>query len=864
MMRGTLQPVRPGRVFLALLGGLLLAGPARAQVQNGNLLPAPRLATILPMGARAGAAVEVTFTGTDLESPEALVFSHPGIKATPIIPPPPPPPKVDPKKPAPPLPPPPPITKFAVNVGADVPVGFYDVRFVNKWGVSNPRTFVIGDLKEVLEKEPNNEPDKAQKVELGSTINGNLANPVDVDYYSFAGKKGQRVLLHCRCATIDSRLNPELRLLDADHRQIGYNRPPPGEDGLLDVTLPADGEYTVRLCQFTYTVGNQEFFYRLSISTAPHIDLVYPPLVEPGKDTQVTVYGRNLPGGKLDPAAVLGGKVLEKITVTVSAPKDPQALQRLSYGGFILPASALVDGFEYRLKTEAGTSNPFLMLFAEAPVVLDNEANDTPETAQEITLPCEIAGKIEKLGDRDWYTFTAKKGDVYMIEVQSQRLGAPTDMFFSLRQVLAKGDPQEIGQGDDDAQNLGPVGFYTASRDPAPFRFVVPADGKYQLLIGSRFADAAADLQHVYRVRITPERPDFRLFAMAGDPFRPNGLVVGKGGNESYTVYVWRRDGFKGEIALTVEGLPTGVTCRPQLLAGAMKEAVLVVSAAAGAPLYNGEIKVQGTAVVNGNKVVREARPATVVWAVQPGSGIPTLTRLDKGLVLAVREQPPYVLTASEKATVFHGDKLTIDVKAARLWPDMKQPIQIQPVPPELPPGLNLPATTIAPNATDAKIVMVVPGNVPPGTYNFVLRSFAPVPFNKDPKAKQKPNVNVVQSSTPCAVTILPKQVANLSVDNANPSLKAGAQAVIAVRVARQFDYQGEFKVDLVLPAGMQGLAADPVVIGPGQTEAKLMLRTPANAAPGPRQNLTVRAVATVNGNVPLTHETKINVTVVK
>ena len=40
----------------------------------------------------------------------------------------------------------PPITKFTVTIGKDVPVGFYDVRLVNKNGVSNPRRFVVGDL----------------------------------------------------------------------------------------------------------------------------------------------------------------------------------------------------------------------------------------------------------------------------------------------------------------------------------------------------------------------------------------------------------------------------------------------------------------------------------------------------------------------------------------------------------------------------------------------------------------------------------------------------------------------------------------------------------------------------------------------
>ena len=44
----------------------------------------------------------------------------------------------------------------------------------------------------------------------------------------------------------------------------------------------------------------------------------------------------------------------------------------------------------------------------------------------------------------------------------------------------------------------------------------------------------------------------------------------------------------------------------------------------------------------------------------------------------------------------------------------------------------------------------------------------------------------------------------------------------------------------------------------------KLRLRVDAGASPGNRPNLIIEALALVNGNVPLKHETKINVNVVK
>ena len=78
-----------------------------------------------------------------------------------------------------------------------------------------------------------------------------------------------------------------------------------------------------------------------------------------------------------------------------------------------------------------------LLTYANAPVILENDNNDTPDKAQLVALPCEIAGRIDKTRDRDWYVFDAKKGDTYLIEVMSHRLGANTDMYFVLKNLAA-------------------------------------------------------------------------------------------------------------------------------------------------------------------------------------------------------------------------------------------------------------------------------------------------------------------------------------------------------------------------------------------------------------------------------------------
>lgn len=841
--------------MLGFLAILALVPAAKGQIVNGHQWPTPRLTILTPTGGKVGTTFEVAFVGTDVEEAQALLFGHPGITATPIIPPiPTPDPKAKPdpnKKPV-----QPPITKFTVTIGKDVPLGFYDVRLVNKNGVSNPRRFVVGDLVEVAEKEPNNDVEQAQKVEIGTTITGVIAAATDVDYCSFAGKKGQRVIISCLTASIDSRLDPELRVISPKGTDVGYYRPNLGQDGLVDVTLPEDGDYLVRLNKFTYTVGNAEYFYRLNIGAAPYIDAVFPPMIEPGKSAQITVYGRNLPGGKPDANAVVGGQVLEKVTVNVTAPGAPDSVLDLKYSGLITPLLATLDGFEYRVNSPLGASNPMLLGYAKAPVVLENDDNDTAEKAQTLTIPCELAGRIDKKRDRDWFVFNAKKGEVLMIDVISHRLGAPTDMYFVLRNLATK---QEIVLQDDTADSLS-LRFFTINRDPAPYRFVAPADGTYHLMLASHTGDNAADPTHVYRLRITKELPDFRLFVMPADETRPESCRLTQGGTHHYTVFAQRTDGFKGEIALAIEGLPAGVTCPPQTIAGSMKATQLVVSAGDSVADFTGAVKVVGTAVIDGQKVVRQARPATITWGVPIQQNIPTVTRLDRDLMLAVRGKAPGKLVAAkDSAVVSLGDKVEIPLKLTRSFPEFKANFQVAPVPGDLPTGVTFANLTFAPGKDDVNAALTVAATTLPGTYNVTFRGFA----NISPNPMAKP-VNTILISTPVKLTILPKQVATLSVDNANPTIKTGADGAITVRVARLFDYADAFKVELVLPPNVKGISADPITIPAGAPEAKMTLRIPPGTPPANLQNLTIRATAVVNGNVSLTHEVKINVNIAK
>src|SRR5262249_15093511 len=229
---------RMSRFRLCAAAALLVAASATAQQQPG--LPLPRIDAISPSGAKAGTTVaELTIIGSDLDPIDALLFSHPGIKAEVI---PPAEAKVDPKAPKK-EPPPPPAkggapapNKFKVTVAPEVPPGNYDVRAVNKYGVSNPRAFVVGDLPEVMEKEPNNDAPEAMKIDLNTTVNGTISAPTDVDLFLITVKKGQRIILACIAETIDSKAQPLVEVYDASaHRLAG----PTGPDANPPFIAPA-------------------------------------------------------------------------------------------------------------------------------------------------------------------------------------------------------------------------------------------------------------------------------------------------------------------------------------------------------------------------------------------------------------------------------------------------------------------------------------------------------------------------------------------------------------------------------------------------------------------------------------------------
>jgi hypothetical protein len=810
-------------------------------------LPAARLLSIFPAGGRAGSELDFTLTsGVDLEGAGQLRFSHPGITAVQKL------------APVEGQPTPQPVAnQFQVKIAADVPPGLYEVRAAGgAYGVTNPRAFVVSDLAEVAETEPNNSLAQANEVPFGSWINGRSEPGRDVDYFRFAAKAGQKLVFDCWAERIDSRMDATLELYGPDGRQLAQSRDVERHDPVLIFQVPADGQYVLKVFDFQYQ-GSSEFVYRVSVSDAPHIDFVFPPSGRPGTKATYTLYGANLPGSQPAEGLSIAGRPLEKLNVEIELPADDVSRATRNWEAPVFATEALLDAATYKLASSAGSSNPISIVLAHHDVVAEQEPNDA--APQRVTIPCEIVGQFGKPGDIDVFEFEAHKDQAIWFDVYSHRLGLPTDPLLVLQQVVVddKGveTVTEVVVQDDPGTNVGGLDFNTTTADPVlRFAHKLPVDGRYRVVLRDLYGENRGGPELFYRMVLRGDEPDFRLIALPEYPLNGQQAPttwtsrLAKGGTDSLRLYALRKDGFNGEIEVLVEGLPEGVTCPPTYLGPGQSTVSLVFSATEQAADFVGPLKITGRAKLGEQDVVRVARPAAIVWG--PATR-PTTTRLVRGIDLAVAGTAPFkVDVAPAEITLPQGRLASFDIKATRRG-DFAGVLALTPTPIV---GVQGEAVSIPADQQQATLFQFFQSDLAPGRYTFVVRSATQVPFTKKPDGSDKQPLNVNDASSPVTVTIVPGPlVIEPQVPNKG-EMKAGATIEVPVKVVRRNGFAGPVTLDLLLN-GAAGLTAAAVVVPADQDQAKLAIVVAADAAEGPRPHVAVRAVVDQSGQMVELHQ---------
>lgn len=210
---------------------LAFAAPAFSQAT----FPSPTLTSISPLGGKPGATVELSLRGSDLDGPQSVIIGGRsiGISTT---------------------------TKASVLLPADLPIGIHDLRFVGRYGVSNPRVFEISALDTVESPGTNTKADKAQQVVLNSVVQGCFKSAFP-HWFTIDLKKGQHLTATFDGSRFDTRTELVGVLSAPNGRELARMR-----DGVLTFTAPADAAYRLCFNELMFRAGD-DYGYRITLAS---------------------------------------------------------------------------------------------------------------------------------------------------------------------------------------------------------------------------------------------------------------------------------------------------------------------------------------------------------------------------------------------------------------------------------------------------------------------------------------------------------------------------------------------------------------------------------------------------------------------
>lgn len=271
----------------------------------------------------------------------------------------------------------------------------------------------------------------------------------------------------------------------------------------------------------------------------------------------------------------------------------------------------------------------------ETAATAEVEPNNNKTVAQKITLPCDISGGFFPAADVDVFEFEAKKGEVWWVEVASERFGLPTDPAVLVQHVARSGDKETLTDVAEFSDVPSPVrlssnGYaydgppYDAGTSDPLGKLVIQQDGTHRLQITDLFGGTRKDPRNVYRLVIRQAAPDFALVAWALHMELRNGdrnalskpISLRGGATMALEVIAFRRDGFDGDIELVMEGLPQGVTAHGLKIPSGQSRGLMLVTAKQDAPRALTNATFFGRAQIAGAAVNRPCRLASMTWPI--------------------------------------------------------------------------------------------------------------------------------------------------------------------------------------------------------------------------------------------------------
>ncbi len=483
-----------------------------------------------------------------------------------------------------------------VSIAADAEQGRREMRLETRRGMSNPIRFFVGRLPEFREQEPGLVPEAQDypspfrfpplvttDIALPAVANGQIIprqpdyvdwrarrfTPGEADRYRFEARKGQQLVVAASARELVPYLadavpgwfQATLTLYDAHGKELAFEddyRFHP--DPVLFFKVPEDGQYIVEIKDAIYR-GRPDFVYRIAIGEIPFVTGIFPLGGPAGAETIVKLTGWNLP---VD-------------TLTMDTRNKVSGKYPLS----VRKGNAISNTLPFAVNT--------------LPECFEKESNDSPPSAQPVTLPMIVNGRMDRPGDWDVFRIEGRAGEQVVVEVDARRLSSPLDSALELTDAAGK----RLAFNDDHEDKADALNTHHAD---SLIQATLPADGTYFLRLGD--AQHEGGPQYAYRLRISPPRPDFELRVV------PSVINAVAWKLRPITIFALRKDGFDGEIALSFKGDPEGVLMDAGLVPTGQDRVQVTLALASWLPAAPVNLCLEGRATIAGQQVVRAAVPA--------------------------------------------------------------------------------------------------------------------------------------------------------------------------------------------------------------------------------------------------------------
>lgn len=516
----------------------------------------PCATTPVPMAAKRGSKVSVSFAGPNVEGVPAVEVQTPSDPAVDTI--------------------------WVTPTGANGMHGW-------------PVPLALSDMDELMEQEPNNDPAHANRVPVPCGITGRFQEKGDIDHYVFAAKKGQRLVIDAMTFDLNSPTEVFMTIKDAKGGQLAAMNPMAAPH--LDFTAPADGDYTLTVEHLYYWGGPAESYhlaikpYESDFALDLRLDrwdaaqggtVSIPVMLSARRDyngpIDVSVVG---PDGISGHATISQGQAASPAPPAAAPPTVmlPVSVKpQLAVGAYsvLVQGRAVIDGKPVvRYASVRFPASQNLAGLAYPPRSLNDQVGFAVTEKAPFTLAAKFDVAEYLRGGTATATITATRDPGFAEEIALTAAGLPANVSPALKPI-PKG------------QNEVKVQLNAAANAPlGQFAITFTGATKHQ---GKDFSFSASPAALVLA-------PPFGLTAS------PLPLKVTPGEKAMLKVTASRRAGYQGPISIELRNLPANVTANKATIEKDQTAVDVEVSAAAAAAAGDKpDVEIVGTATAAGNQ----------------------------------------------------------------------------------------------------------------------------------------------------------------------------------------------------------------------------------------------------------------------